>query len=394
MRKSWAVMWSAFFASVAVVFNQFKVAPAMGVLMEQLNVDMVTGGWLMSVFAVAGVVLALPAAVVLSSLGPKVSGLLALGSVVVGSVIGATAGNSTVLLLSRGIEGIGLGLIAVVAPAVVAMWFEPRERGLPMGIWAAWVPVGATLALNFGNPIINSIGWRGLWWSGVVFASIAFVIYGLVVTNPPAPEKTSSQSETKGPQMSMLAGLKVPAIWILALSFAGYNFVAVSFGTWAPSFYQEQFGLGAGVAGFYASLVFLIASFMVVIAGKILDHVKDRYRILLISVVLTGGFYSIAFLIGSPSLIVPYVIGVACVTSFYAPTVFTIAPETMTSPELAGVAMGVMNVGTNMGALLGPPIVGGIINTSGNWAYGSIPLTIAMIVCVLAAFVFVRIARV
>lgn len=386
MRKSWAVMWSAFLASVAVVYNQFKVSPAMGVLMEQLNVDMVTGGWLMSIFAVAGVVLALPAAAVLMRLGPKLSGLLALGSVALGSAIGALAGTPAALLVSRGIEGIGLGLIAVVAPAVVAMWFEPHERGLPMGIWAAWVPVGATLALNLGNPFINAFGWRGFWWSGTLLAAAAFVIYGLVVTSPEGQQAPREKAANQAP--SMLPGLKIPAAWILALSFAGYNFVAISFGTWAPSFYQERFGLEAGLAGFYASLVFLVAGFMVVIAGKVLDQVRNRYQILLISVVLTGLIYSCAFLLGSPGLIVPYVIGVACISSFYPPSVFTVAPETMPSPELAGVAMGVVNVGANIGALLGPPLVGFAVNAGGNWSYGSLPLAGAMLVSVVGSFIF------
>lgn len=388
MSKSWAVMWSAFFASVAVVYNQFKVSSAMGVLMEQLNVDMVTGGWLMSIFAVAGVILALPAAAILLRLGPKISGLLAMGSVVLGSTIGAMAGSPTALLLSRGIEGIGLGLIAVVAPAVVAMWFEPHERGLPMGIWAAWVPVGATIALNFGNPIINAVGWRGFWWSGALVAAIAFIVYGLVVTSP--PEKEAPKGKASAPKASIGSGLKQPAIWMLALSFAGYNFVAISFGTWAPSFYQERFALDAGTAGFYAGLVFLVASFVVVLAGKVLDLISNRYRMLLISVVLTGIVYSCAFVLNSPSLIIPFVIGIGFISSFYPPTVFTVAPETMTSPELAGVAMGVVNLGANMGALLGPPMVGAAVNAYGNWSYGSLPIAGAMLVCVLAAFVFAR----
>ena len=388
MRKSWAVMWSAFLASVAVVYNQFKVSPAMGVLMEQLNVDMVTGGWLMSIFGVAGVILALPAAAVLLRLGPKISGLLAMGSVVIGSTTGAIAGSPTLLLLSRGIEGIGLGLIAAVAPAVVAMWFEPHERGLPMGIWAAWVPVGATLALNFGNPIINAVGRRGFWWSGTLLAAIAFIVYGLVVTSP--PKKKVPKAKTTAPKASIGAGFKQPAIWMLALSFAGYNFVAISFGTWAPSFYQERFGLDAGTASFYAGLVFLVASFVVVLAGKLLDLISNRYRMLLISVLITGIVYSYAFMLNSPALIIPFVVGIGFISSFYAPTVFTVAPETMASPELAGVAMGVVNLGANMGALLGPPIVGAAVNAYGNWSYGSFPLAGAMVVCVVAALIFVR----
>lgn len=390
MRKAWAVMWSAFLASVAVVYNQFKVSPAMAVLREQLQVDMVTGGWLMSIFAVAGVMLALPAAAVLMRLGPKLSGVLAVGSVLVGAATGALAGNPVTLLISRGIEGIGLGLISVVAPAVVAMWFEPHERGLPMGIWAAWVPVGATLALNLGHPFINAFGWRGFWWSGVLLAGIAFLLYALVVTSPEGKEEGGAEPARPAP--SLVEGLKVPAIWVLGLSFAGYNFVAISFGTWAPSFFQERFGLDAGLAGFYAGLVFLVAAFMVVVAGKVLDQVRNRYQVLLISVVLTSLIYSWAFLLPKPEFILPYVMVVPLISSFYPPSVFTLAPETMPSPALAGVAMAVVNMGSNFGALIGPPLVGFAVNAGGSWSYGSVPVAFAMLVSVILAFVFAALA--
>ena len=114
-RKSWAVMFVAYLAGVAVALNQFKVPPVMQVLMDSLQVDMATGGWLMSVFSVAGVIFALPAAFLLGRLGPKASGLIALGCTIIGSVLGALAQQVGVLLAGRVIEGVGLALIAVVA---------------------------------------------------------------------------------------------------------------------------------------------------------------------------------------------------------------------------------------------------------------------------------------
>ena len=141
-RKAWAVMLAAYLAGVAIALNQSKVPPAMQVLLQSLHMDMTTGGWLMSAFAVAGIVLGIPAAFVLAKLGPKLSGLIALGCTFVGSIVGALATGPAILLSGRVIEGIGLGLITVIAPAVISMWFPPEKRGTPMGIWASWVPVG------------------------------------------------------------------------------------------------------------------------------------------------------------------------------------------------------------------------------------------------------------
>ena len=58
-------MLAAYLAGVAVALNQSKVPPVMQVLLQSLHMDPATGGWLMSAFAVAGIILGLPAAFVL-----------------------------------------------------------------------------------------------------------------------------------------------------------------------------------------------------------------------------------------------------------------------------------------------------------------------------------------
>jgi MFS family permease len=87
-------------------------------------------------------ILALPAGIILQKLGPKVAGLIAVGCLMIGSAWGALANGAGLLLASRVLEGVGMGLIAVVAPASIAMWFPREKQGTPMGIWATWVPVG------------------------------------------------------------------------------------------------------------------------------------------------------------------------------------------------------------------------------------------------------------
>src|SRR5512134_3905855 len=128
-RKAWAAMLAVYLAGVAVALNLSKVPPVMQVLIEQLNVDTTTGGWLMSAFAVAGLILGLPAAVMLGRWGPKISGMIALGCTILGSTLGALATGPAGLLAGRAVEGVGMGLITVVAPAVISMWFPPEQRG-------------------------------------------------------------------------------------------------------------------------------------------------------------------------------------------------------------------------------------------------------------------------
>jgi len=387
-RKSWAVLFAAYLAGVAVALNQFKVPPVMQVLMDSLQVDMATGGWLMSVFSVAGVIFALPAAFLLGRLGPKASGLIALGCTLFGSVLGALAQQVGVLLAGRVIEGIGLALIAVVAPAVISMWFEPQERGLPMGIWASWVPVATFVMYNIAGIIENSFGWQGVWWFGTVVSLIAFVAYAAVVGTPAGNAAGEKQTETP---VSYKEGLMSTNTWLLAIAFAGFNFALVGYSTWSPTFLTQLPGIETAAANFYASLPNLVVIPGGIIAGWILDRIRNRKAVLATALTAVTVILIWCFKLGSVSVVAPYMIGLGLIVSFIPSSTFTLAPETAPRPELAGMALGVVSIGQNLGMLMGPPLVASAA-AGGNWASGTYPIIAASVVAIAAAL-FMRMDR-
>ncbi|EHQ89057.1 arabinose efflux permease family protein [Desulfosporosinus youngiae DSM 17734] len=394
MRKAWAVMWAVYLASVAVVINQFKVPPVMDMLLDQLQIDLTLGGWLMSVFAVAGVVLSLPAALILDRLGPKSGGMIALICTIIGSTLGAVAESAAMLLLGRTIEGIGLGLIAVVAPAVIAMWFPPAQRGLPMGIWASWVPLGSFLIFNLANPLKSAYNWQGVWWFGSLAALVALVVYWGVVTSPGDSKADTQKAVEENPQVSYAAGFKSPAIWLLALGFGAFGFANAGFTTWAPRFFTDVHGIPPGTANFYTSISPMCSILTTVLAGWAIDYFKKPKAILLISAVFTLIFYGYAFLIGSASLILPWMILTGLIVGFYPTATFTLAPEAVCSPRLAGLAMAILNLLFNAGFMLGPPVVGFVVNNAqGNWGTASIPIAILLTAAIAASLGFAAVSR-
>jgi MFS family permease len=380
-RKAWAVMLAAYLAGIAIALNQSKVPPVMQALLRDMHMDTATGGWLMSAFAIAGIVLGIPAAFVLAKLGPKIAGLIAIGCTLIGSVIGALATGPAVLLGGRAIEGIGLGLIAVIAPAVISMWFPPEKRGTPMGVWASWVPVGSFIIYNLSTPLLSSFGWQGLWWFGALFALVAFVIYAVTVSAPPTIGAVDDRArETSGSFGRMLLN---PASWLLALVFGTFNFAFMGFATWGPTYFNQGLGLSLETATFYASLGSLAVIPSTIIAGRVLDRVKNRYLVLTMSLAISGVMLFWCFQL-SASTIVPYTIALSLVAGFVPTATFTLAPETMPDPRWAGLALGIVSVGQNLGMFFGPPIVGNLI-AGGNWAAGVIPLVIAAAIGVIAS---------
>ena len=160
---AWVILTVVLLASVAGSLNQFKPPPLIPVLTDAFRIDLGQAGLLMSGFALAGLVLALPAGVILQRLGPKLAGSIALAFLVIGSSWGALSTSAASLVASRVIEGVGFGLIAVVGPAAVALWFPLEKRGVPMGIWATWVPVGSVVMLNLAPAVETAWNWQAVW---------------------------------------------------------------------------------------------------------------------------------------------------------------------------------------------------------------------------------------
>ena len=155
-RRAWLILAVLLLFSIAAPLNQSKVPPILPVLMESWGLPVGRAGLLMSLYAITGLLLGLPAGFIFQRAGYRWTGVLAGGSIALGAALGALSPNINVLLFSRAIEGIGTGFVAVMAPAVIAPWF-PRHRGIALGIWATWVPVGLLTMLLLAPALADGV---------------------------------------------------------------------------------------------------------------------------------------------------------------------------------------------------------------------------------------------
>ena len=374
LKYAWVILAVVYFASVVAPFNQFKVPPIMPVLMQRFQLDLTQAGLLMSTIAAIGLVLAIPAGMAMQRFGSKVTILAALVFMATGSMLGALSQNFALLLGSRVLEGIGIGLIGVAAPATIAMWFPPEKRGTPMGIWATWVPVGSVSIYNLAPAFASTLGWQSVWWLGTGFAVLMILLSGWLITRPPLQESEHGQ-EQPAPRLGQ--ALANRNIWLLALVFACMNMVVVAIGTFYPTYLNEVKSYPLGQAAFISSLVTFSSLFSSPLSGWISDRLGSR-RIL-----FAYPFLPIAILMLFPFRITDWQIILVMallglMMGVIPPAVFAAAPDIMGKPQLAGIGLAVILVGQNLGQLVGPILFGGIVQSQG-WAmagYMLIPICI------------------
>jgi MFS family permease len=360
---AWVILVVVYLASVVVPFNQFKVPPIMPVLIETFQIDLTQAGLLMSMVAMIGLVLALPTSVILQRLGPKATLLIALGLIALGAGLGAISTSFVILLASRMVEGLGMGLLAVTAPAVIAMWFPPDRQGTPMGIWATWMPIGMLIIYNLSPVMVSTLGWQSIWWVGAGFAVMMMLVVGWLVTRPPQQAPAAEQSQTKPKMTQILANRN---IWLLALEFACLNFAMTSLGTYYPTFLNEARGYPLAQAAFVASVATLVVLFSSPAAGWLSDRTGSRRLVLAlpflgVAVVLIFPFHVTGEQIIALMLIQGLLLGAIPTATFAA------APEVMLKPEWAGLGLAVVLLGQYVGQLLGPIFFSEMVGKLG-WA--------------------------
>jgi MFS family permease len=364
---AWVILVVVFLASVAAPLNQSKVPPLMPVIMDAFHLSLSQAGWLMSVFALTGVLLSLPTGVFLQKYGPKRLGMIALACLASGATLGALSTSAGLLMVSRVIEGIGMGLIAVVAPAVIAMWFPPEKQGIPMGIWATWVPIGSLSVYVLAPAMANALGWQSVWWLGAGFSLLILGLYAFFMRLPPYLDTTPPQN-AGSPILSELAlslkALNNRSIWLLGLTFGCLNVTSMALGTYFPTFLAEVRGYTLTQAAYISSIGTAVVLVSAPLAGWLSDRIGSRRLVLSIPFLLIAAMMLLPFkIIGWQ--IYAFMILLGFIMGAIPSATFAAAPEIMEKPELAGLGLAVVMFGQNLGMFIGPILFGSLVERLG-----------------------------
>jgi MFS family permease len=356
-------------ASMAAPLNQFKVPPVMPLLMEAFKQPAAAAGWLMSIFAVTGLLLAFPAGFIFQRLGYRLTGFIALFAIVLGSLWGVWSSGFGNILFSRFIEGAGMSFMSIVAPALIALFFAADQRGKAMGIWAVWVPLGSVIMFLLASPIAARWHWQGVWWFGCGYSVlVGFLFYFFLPREK--PEKAVQGIPSAESPLTLRDFRRVlsnPHLWLLSFLFCCFNTAFIAFVTWGPTFLHSQRGISLTDAAFQVSLISVLAIIACPTAGWVSDKIGSRKKIMVWPILLMG--LLIPFCHGAGTGMFLFLVIVIGFVGGFVPTgVFAGAVEVAADERLSGMAMAVIQIGQNTGMLLGPLLFGWLVDFTGGWA--------------------------
>ena len=364
----WFVLFIVVLFSVAAPLAQFKVPPVMPILMHAFSLPASKAGLLMSIFALTGLILALPGGFIYQRLGFQATGLIAILAVIVGAALGGLSTSIGMLLTSRFIEGIGLSLTTIVAPAVIAMRFRPETRGKAMGIWCGSVPLGWLLAFSSAPWLSRRWDWPGVWWFCFFYALVGALLYYLFVRPAPGTAAAETgQAEHEEPGIRDLAqALRNRDLWLISFLFCCFNIIFIAFMTWFPTYCHAVRGLSLSQADLLMSVMTVLLLVSGPFGGWLSDRLGSRRVICVAPMLLLMFLFPLASVLTGEGRVA--VIAVVGLIGAFVPTgVFSAGPEVVGDERLHGMAMAMILLGQNAGMLVGPLVFGWIVDTAGGW---------------------------
>ncbi len=375
--KAWAVLAVTYFASICAPLCQFKIPPLSSWLFAAYApaLDSVTFGYLMSALSVIGLVLAFPAAFIARRLGLKNVILLSLACLCVGSVAGGATDSLAVLMASRMIEGIGIGLIGVAAPSAITIWFPRKKRGLALGVWTTWVPVGTVVGFNVAPAIASVGGYQTVFFLIGGLCALAFVLFAIVYVTPAGE---IGDMGVEGTFRESFKYCKNRRIWILGAVFFLFSFTTIGImNSFYNTFLETQLGFDAGTASTLSSLIMAISLVAAPATGFVSDKLtlgrKYLIGVLMMLLLLPTGFFM--FYSGEGALTLMWVtimlqgVGGGMCGGSLRP----MAPILMRNTAMgATMAMAIMQFTQNLGSTLGSPVFGALQQAIGWETAGAV----------------------
>lgn len=354
-RYQWVVLIVTLLVFVAYAFSFQIIPPLIPSILSEFGISNTEAGLLMSIVLVPGLIFSIFISLAIGKLGVKKIILFSLLLVVLGTLVSASSSSYILLLLGRFILGLGGAIILPATPTIIAQWFEKKELGKAMGIFAINMPLATVFALPTAS-VLAGIGWRNALYLSAALGVFATLTFAILFKERPVDLEE---------EVSIRKALRSAEMWKVAILWLLFQATMLSFITWAPALLERFRGMTKIEAGFSTSLLSWIALIIVPTIGSLSDRFKRRK----LFIVFGFAFMSLVFAaisINSNLNIMISFVALGAVSAMIPPIIQTLPAEVL-GPGMASVGFGVLTILGNIGPILAPPLIGYVLDSTNSY---------------------------
>jgi predicted MFS family arabinose efflux permease len=374
------IKWMVLALSVSCYLMGFIVRftwpPMISVAAPDLGIDMARAGMYMSAFYIGYVLTHIPAGVLADRFGVRYLLFAAMLLEGFSSLAMAHIGSFSAGFWLRIVGGLGAGTVYAACVRSVTTWFSARERGMAFGIMMLSPTAGVLLA----NQIVPYVAGRFAWQTA--FSLVGWLAIGLAVLVVLTMKETGQRAQGKG----FLEGLRfiIGHRDLMLMAFAGFALMwiqvgFISFGNAA----LKHFGHSLAQAGLAMTLFGVGGILGPMVSGILADRAPNAKALVI------AGYLAMIPLVLAFGYLEGFAIlaAIACALGFlngYANTFVPLLVSQYSGEEWAASAGGVSGSIFQIGAILGPFVLGLSIDISGSftmvwWLLAAAPLAGAVL---------------
>jgi MFS family permease len=349
----------------AVSTNYTNHGPVLGFISDEFALNAASAGAMATAFFVGSAVLMLFGGDFADRYGAR--GAVSAGFAVtcIGTIgCGLLAPTYPALLAWRFVGGLGGGFAFAAGASYTRAIFAMRGQHFAQGLYGASFLAGSASTLIY-MPILAGAG--GDWRRAYAVSGLAAVAI-LAAWWRFAPAGPAPLGRAAGIGSGLVPALRARNSWLLALCHTCGFGLAMVLGTWVVTYVVEGFGLSIVNAGLLGSLVLVLG-----IAGRsgggiILERGVPPIQLIRLGLALAaGGLATMAFA-GSLQVAILGLFATGLGAGMPYAAVFNGAAASM--PASPASAQAFVGFGGNLTAVIGPPLVGQLLDVSGGFGSG------------------------
>ncbi len=190
LRRKIIIMISIMAAMLFAALNQTIVGTSLPRIIADLG-GIEYYSWVFTIFMLTSSITAILVGKLSDIYGRKPFILIGIGVFTVGSLLCGVSDSILELILYRGIQGFGGGMIMSTAFTAVGDLFSPRERGKWQGIMSSVFGLASVFGPTLGGYIVDHFHWHWVFWIFLPFGLVAFAAIYFLFPSVQRKEKES-----------------------------------------------------------------------------------------------------------------------------------------------------------------------------------------------------------
>jgi MFS family permease len=378
MTNRWTILAALSFARVSMGFQFQTVAATAPLLSDQLGFDSAQIGWLIGLYLLPGVLVALPGGMLGARYGDRRVAVVGLAMMILGGIGFAACESIGGASAARAVMGAGAVLMNVLLFKMATDWFSGKEMILAMSILVNTWPIGIGLALLAQGALALAVSWQAAFVATAVLAAVGMLVMLIVYKSAAGAPMAQSVD------LAALSARDWKVLIFASLPWALYNAPFLLIVAFLPSYLVEQ-GHSIVSAGGLTAINTVLAIVSVQAGGILVQRFGHADRFAYAS--LAGLVATMIGLIASQSPL-PWIIASGLVAGLPA-GIFVSLPGEILRAESRATGMGIFYTIFYAGTAAAPVIGGALAKHFGSVA-ATLWMAVALIILCAAAHAVFR----